>query len=101
MKISELIYQIRDVARHETDMSRKAMFHDCAKAMEAMHQIVKVSDFLAAIQQKEAVYFDTAKFHLDTLQKHGFISEDDRYPYGNENLDIIRDSQAVNDISTE
>ena len=53
MKIPELVYEIRNLARKEEDPSKKDLFYQCAKSLEILGNIAKIAD-LAVAEHKAA-----------------------------------------------
>lgn len=121
MKIPELVYEIRNLARKEEDPSKKDLFYQCAKSLEILGNLAKVGDLLVAEQNgstgpvvnttdeiKWAVDDESLKMmeeHVDALVYYGFMDEKDRWPYDN---DIIKTfvpkylkSHIVNDTKAE
>lgn len=121
MKISELVYEIRSLARKEEDPVKKDLFYQCAKSMEILGNIAKVADLAVAehkAAEKPAVETDseikwniddvTLKMleeHIDALVHYSFMEENDRWPYGNTDftkfISQYLKSQIVNDSRTE
>jgi len=100
MKIHELVYEIRKLARQEQDPVKRDLFYQCAKSMEIMGNLAKIGDLVVA-EQKSAdapslVDEDQVKWnidsmtiqmmndHLNALVYYGFLSQSDRWPYENE-----------------
>ena len=48
MKIPELVYEVRNLARKEEDPVKKDLFYQCAKSMEILGNIAKVCDLAVA-----------------------------------------------------
>ena len=48
MKIPELVYEVRNLARKEEDPVRKDLFYQCAKALEILGNAAKVGDLIVA-----------------------------------------------------
>jgi hypothetical protein len=48
MKIPELVYEIRNLARKEEDPVKKDLFFQCAKSLEVLGNLAKVSDLAVA-----------------------------------------------------
>jgi hypothetical protein len=122
MKIPELVYEIRNLARKEEDPIKKDLFFQCAKSLEVLGNLAKVSDLAVAEYKKcqdinpieldgnfkyyiDQVTLDMLDEHVDALIHYGFLSNDDRWPYGNN--EIVKftpkylKSQIVKDSSIE
>jgi hypothetical protein len=122
MKIPELVYEIRNLARKEEDPVKKDLFFQCAKSLEVLGNIAKVSDLAVAEYKNckeispieldgnfkhyiDQVTLDMLDEHVDALIHYGFMSKDDRWPYGNN--EIVKftpkylKSQIVKDSSIE
>jgi hypothetical protein len=98
MKISELVYEIRSLARKETDPLKKDLFFQCAKALEVCGNLAKVADLVVAEHYttlKPAVNeLDEIKWpidevtikgledHLNELERCSMLEKNDRWPYG-------------------
>jgi len=122
MKIHELVYEIRQLARKEEDPVKKDLFYQSAKTMEILGNLAKVSD-LAVAEYKhskdhntielndnvkhyiDSVTLDMLDEHIDALLHYKFISKDDRWPYGNNGIVKFTPkylkSQIVKDSSIE
>jgi|GEM_PF-1672066 len=122
MKIPELVYEIRNLARKEEDPVKKDLFFQCAKSMEILGNLAKIAD-LGVAEYKNSKDLNTIELdgnikhyideitlemldeHIDALVHYKFISKDDRWPYGNE--EIIKftpkylKSQIVKDSNME
>jgi hypothetical protein len=48
MKIPELVYEIRNLARKEEDPVKKDLFYQCAKSMEILGNLAKIGDLIVA-----------------------------------------------------
>ena len=122
MKIPELVYEIRNLARKEEDPVKKDLFFQCAKSLEVLGNLAKVSDLAVAEYKNckdlnsieldgnfkhyiDQVTLDMLDEHVDALIHYGFMSKHDRWPYGNE--EIVKftpkylKSQIVKDSSIE
>ncbi len=100
MKISELVYEIRNLARKEEDPLDKDLFYQCAKSLEILGNLAKIADLAVAehnaadapaINEEDNVKWNiddtTLKMlsdHLDSLVHYKFIDENDRWPYGDQ-----------------
>lgn len=100
MKISELVYEIRNLARKEEDPANKDLFFQCAKSLEILGNLAKIADLAVAehnaadapaINEEDNVKWNiddtTLKMlsdHLDSLVHYKFIDENDRWPYGDQ-----------------
>ena len=98
MKISELVYEIRNLARKEEDPANKDLFFQCAKSLEILGNLAKIADLAVAehnaadapaINEEDNVKWNiddtTLKMlsdHLDSLVHYKFMDKDDRWPYG-------------------
>jgi hypothetical protein len=121
MKISELAYEIRNLARKEEDPVKKDLFFRCAKSMEILGNIAKIADLAVAehkAAEKPSVETETEikwnvddvtlkmlEEYIDALVHYEFMGKDDRWPYGNEDFTKFiaqyLKSQRVNDSSIE
>lgn len=121
MKIPELVYEIRNLARKEEDPVKKDLFYQCAKSMEILGNIAKVADLAVAEHNAaDAPSLETDEFikwniddvtlkmleeHIDALVHYKFMEENDRWPYGNEDftkfISQYLKSQRVNDSKIE
>jgi hypothetical protein len=122
MKIPELVYEIRNLARKEEDPLKKDLFFQCAKSLEILGNLAKVADIGVAEYKNskdlntieldgnikhyiDEVTLDMLDEHIDALVHYKFISLDDRWPYGNN--EIVKftpkylKSQIVKDSNTE
>lgn len=97
MKIHELVYEIRSLARQEEDPVKKDLFYQCAKSLEILGNLAKIGDLAVAEhraadgptsidddQVKWAIDDTTLKMmndHLSALVFYGFLSQSDRWPY--------------------
>ena len=100
MKIPELVYEIRNLARKEEDPVKKDLFFQCAKSLEILGNLAKIADLAVAEHnsaEAPAINEDnnlkwniddtTLKMlsdHLDSLVHYKFINENDRWPYGDQ-----------------
>ena len=122
MKIPELVYEIRNLARKEEDPVKKDLFFQCAKSLEILGNLAKISD-LAVAEYKHSkdlntieldgntkhyideVTLNTLDEHIDALLYYKFLSKDDRWPYGNTQMCKFTPkylkSQIVNDSNIE
>ncbi len=98
MKISELVYEIRNLARKEEDPLDKDLFYQCAKSLEILGNLAKIADLAVAehnaadapaINEEDNVKWNiddtTLKMlsdYLDSLVYYKFMDKDDRWPYG-------------------
>jgi hypothetical protein len=98
MKISELVYEIRSLARKETDLLNKDLFFQCAKALEVCGNMAKVADLVVAehyissapcVNNPEEIKWPVDEVtikgledHLKELERCGFMDKEDRWPYG-------------------
>jgi hypothetical protein len=121
MKIPELVYEIRNLARKEEDPSKKDLFYQCAKAMEILGNVAKVGDLIVAEHNaatSPAVNTDAEikwniddeslkmmEEHIEALVHYGFMEQNDRWPYDNADIKLFVSkylkSQSVNDSSIE
>lgn len=121
MKISELVYEIRTLARKEEDPTKKDLFYQCAKSLEILGNIAKIADLAVAEHSSaekpyidkdgnEKYYVDSQTLnmlneHIDALIHYNFMSKDDRWPYSNDGIKMFVSkylkSQIVKDSSTE
>jgi len=121
MKIPELVYEIRNLARKEEDPLKKDLFYQCAKSLEILGNIAKIADLAVAehnsaetpaINEDETIKWNiddvTLKMldeHIDALVHYGFMNKDDRWPYGDQPftkfVSKYLKSQIVNDSSME
>ena len=98
MKIPELVYEIRNLARKEEDPVKKDLFFQCAKSLEILGNIAKISDLAVAehnsaetpsFQDEENIKWNVDDVTLKMLDEHiaalvhyGFMTREDRWPYG-------------------
>ena len=98
MKISELVYEVRKLARKEEDPINKDLFYQCAKSLEILGNLAKISDLAVAEQMAadepsidyggdlkwnvDDVTLSMMDEHIDDLIQHGFMDSIDRWPYG-------------------
>ena len=121
MKIPELVYEIRNLARKEEDPIKKDLFYQCAKSMEILGNLAKIGDLIVAEQNgstgpikntedeiKWAIDDESLRMmddHIESLIHYNFMDKNDRWPYDNENIKLFVSkylkSQIVNDSSTE
>ena len=121
MKIPELVYEIRNLARKEEDPVKKDLFYQCAKAMEILGNVAKVADLAVAehnaaespaLENEESIKWNvddvTLKMleeHIDALVHYAFMDQEDRWPYANEGFTKFTSqylkSQRVNDSKIE
>jgi hypothetical protein len=121
MKIPELVYEIRNLARKEEDLSKKDLFYQCAKSLEILGNVAKIGDLLVAEQNgstgpvintdeeiKWAVDDESLKMmeeHIEALVHYGFMNNNDRWPYDNVNIKSFvakyLKSHIVKDSKTE
>jgi hypothetical protein len=103
MKIPEIVYEIRNLARKETDPVKKDLFFQSAKALEILGNMAKISDLAVAEYRASnkpsqtdeegvesyninEVTLQMLEEHLETLINYSFLSTDDRWPYGNNEI---------------
>jgi hypothetical protein len=121
MKIPELVYEIRNLARKEEDPVKKDLFYQCAKSMEILGNLAKIGDLIVAEQNgstgpvtntddeiKWAIDDESLKMmeeHIDTLVHYGFMNDNDRWPYDNVDINLFvakyLKSHIVKDSNTE
>ena len=121
MKIPELVYEIRNLARKEEDPVKKDLFYQCAKSLEILGNIAKIADLAVAehnaaeapaVNEDETIKWNiddvTLKMldeHIDALVRYGFMIKNDRWPYGEQPftkfVSRYLKSQIVNDSSIE
>jgi len=121
MKIPELVYEIRNLARKEEDPVKKDLFYQCAKSMEILGNIAKIGDLIVAEQNgstgpikntdeeiKWAIDDESLQMmeeHIQTLVHYNFMGKNDRWPYDNQNIKLFvpkyLKSQIVNDSNIE
>ena len=121
MKIPELVYEVRTLARKEEDPVKRDLFYQCAKSLEILGNIAKISDLAVAehnaaespaVNEDEVIKWNiddvTLKMldeHIDALVHYGFMEKTDRWPYGDRPfakfVSRYLKSQIVNDSSTE
>jgi hypothetical protein len=98
MKISELVYEIRSLARKETDPLKKDLFFQCAKALEVCGNLAKVADLVVAehyttlkpaVNETDEIKWPIDEVtikgledHLNELERCGMLEKNDRWPYG-------------------
>ena len=98
MKIHELVYEIRQLARKEEDPIKKDLFYQSAKCMEILGNLAKISDLAVAehkAAEKPSINDEDIKWniddttlkmmddHLNTMVYYKFLSQNDRWPYDN------------------
>lgn len=121
MKIPELVYEVRTLARKEEDPVKRDLFYQCAKSLEILGNIAKIADLAVAEQSSaekphidqdgnEKYYVDSQTLnmlneHIDALIHYGFMEKDDRWPYSNDGIKLFVSkyfkSQIVKDSNTE
>jgi hypothetical protein len=121
MKIPELVYEIRNLARKEEDPSKKDLFYQCAKSLEILGNLAKVGDLIVAEHNgstgpvintdetiKWAIDDESLKMmeeHVGSLVHYGFMSKNDRWPYDNVDFKLFiakyLKSHIVKDSNTE
>jgi hypothetical protein len=121
MKIPELVYEIRNLARKEEDPSKKDLFYQCAKSLEILGNVAKIGDLIVAEHNgstgpiintedeiKWAVDDEVLRMmeeHIDALVYYKFMDENDRWPYDNSELKVFvpkyLKSHIVNDSNLE
>jgi len=121
MKIPELVYEIRNLARKEEDPVKKDLFFQCAKSLEILGNIAKIGDLIVAEQnanENPCLEKDTGikwpideeslkmmEEHIEALVHYGFMEENDRWPYDNVDMKLFvakyLKSQSVNDSKME
>lgn len=121
MKISELVYEIRNLARKEEDPVKKDLFYQCSKSMEILGNIAKIADLAVAehnateapaVNEEDIIKWNiddvTLKMledYVDSLVHYGFMDKNDRWPYGDQPftkfLSKYLKSQIVNDSNIE
>ena len=121
MKIPELVYEVRTLARKEEDPVKRDLFYQCAKSLEILGNIAKISDLAVAEHNSPTSISindeDTTRWaidditlkmleeHLEALVHYGFMDKYDRWPYGDQPLvnfvSKYLKSQIVNDSNIE
>jgi hypothetical protein len=121
MKIPELVYEIRNLARKEEDPVKKDLFYQCAKSMEILGNLAKISDLavaehnateVPAVNEDDNIKWNiddvTLKMleeYIDALVHYEFMDKNDRWPYGEQPFTKFVSkhlkSQIVNDSKTE
>lgn len=103
MKIPELVYEVRTLARKEEDPVKKDLLFQSAKALEILGNLAKISDLIVAeykCAEKPSQTNETGENsysinemglqmldeHLEALLFYNFIIKDDRWPYGLQDL---------------
>lgn len=105
MKIPELVYEIRNLARKEEDPIKKDLFYQCAKSMEILGNIAKIGDLIVAEQSgstgpvknttdeiKWAIDDESIRMmeeYIDALVHYKFMDQNDRWPYDNEDIKLF------------
>lgn len=98
MKISELVYEIRSLARKETDPLKKDLFFQCAKALDVSGNLAKIADLVVAEHYTtptpsvntsdeikwpiDEVTIKALEDHLNELERCDMLEKNDRWPYG-------------------
>jgi hypothetical protein len=98
MKIPELVYEIRSLARKETDPLKKDLFFQCAKALEVCGNLAKVADLVVAehyttlkpaVNESDEIKWPIDEVtikgledHLNELERCNMLEKNDRWPYG-------------------
>jgi hypothetical protein len=98
MKISELVYEVRSLARKETDLLKKDLFFQCAKALEVSGNLAKIADLVVAEHYTtptpsvnkddeikwpiDEVTIKALEDHLNELERCNMLEKEDRWPYG-------------------
>jgi len=121
MKIPELVYEIRNLARKEEDLSKKDLFYQCAKSLEILGNIAKIGDLMVAehnaalkpcidndIEKKWPIDDESLKMmeeHIKSLVHYKFLDKTDRWPYDNVDIKLFvskyLESHAEKDSNTE
>jgi len=121
MKIPELVYEICNLARKEEDPVKKDLFYQCAKSLEILGNLAKISDLavaehnsaeVPAVNEDDNIKWNiddvTLKMleeYIDALVHYGFMDKNDRWPYGEQPftkfVSKYLKSQIVNDSNTE
>jgi len=121
MKIPELVYEIRNLARKEEDLSKKDLFYQCAKSLEILGNIAKIGDLMVAehnaalkpcidndIEKKWPIDDESLKMmeeHMKSLVHYKFLDKTDRWPYDNVDIKLFvskyLESHAEKDSNTE
>jgi len=121
MKIPELVYEIRNLARKEEDPVKKDLFFQCAKSLEILGNIAKIGDLIVAEQNatdkpcinkadlvKWPIDEETLKMmeeHIESLVHYKFMEKSDRWPYDNMDMKLFVSkylkSQSENDSNIE
>jgi capsule polysaccharide export protein KpsE/RkpR len=70
MRIQEMCYELRSLARKEEDLPKKDLYYQSAKALEILSNMIKMGDLIVA----ELALFQ----YIDLKTRHG--AEDD-YKY--------------------
>jgi len=105
MKIPELVYEIRNLARKEEDLLKKDLFYQCAKSLEILGNIAKIGDLMVAehnaalkpcidndIEKKWPIDDETLKMmeeHIKSLVYYKFLDKTDRWPYDNVDIKLF------------
>ena len=121
MKIPELVYEVRNLARKEEDPSKKDLFYQCAKALEILGNAAKVGDLIVAehnaatapaVNTDEQIKWNIddeslkmMEEHIGSLVHYGFMDQNDRWPYDNVDIKLFVSkylkSHSVKDSSIE
>jgi hypothetical protein len=122
MKIPELVYEIRNLARKDEDPIKKDLFYQCAKSLEILGNLAKISDLAVAEYKNckdlnpieldgnfkhyiDQVTLEMLDEHIDALVHYKFMANNDRWPYGNNQIVKFTPkylkSQIVKDSNTE
>jgi hypothetical protein len=105
MKIPELVYEIRNLARKEEDLLKKDLFYQCAKSLEILGNIAKIGDLIVAehnaalkpcidndIEKKWPIDDESLKMmeeHIKSLVYYKFLDKTDRWPYDNVDIKLF------------
>jgi hypothetical protein len=105
MKIPELVYEIRNLARKEEDLLKKDLFYQCAKSLEILGNIAKIGDLMVAehnaalkpcidndVEKKWPIDDETLKMmeeHIKSLVYYKFLDKTDRWPYDNVDIKLF------------
>ena len=121
MKIPELVYEIRNLARNEEDLLKKDLFYQCAKSLEILGNIAKIGDLIVAehnaatkpcvdtdIEKKWPIDDESLKMmedHIQSLVYYKLLDKSDRWPYDNVDIKLFvskyLQSHAEKDSKTE
>jgi len=105
MNVSEMIYELRALARHEQNQPTKDLFYQSAKTLETLLNMCRMGDHIV-VEMKKCQESETCKpckdaedldspvkypisempigmieEFLEELTKLGYISKDKRWPY--------------------